>query len=91
MTWYKDTTSYFYMNRKVQRAKSANHYSAAEITKLFNSCTNDFQRDFLIDRLYFLDGSSRYPAKDRGIMTARQMLSDQYLAENYSTTLDNFK
>lgn len=78
MTWYDKITNHKRIPVKVLTARPAEEYSEQEIADLFAMCRNDFERDYLTDRLY-VSNRKVGPRSREGyyFFTARQMYRDQ--------------
>lgn len=79
-TYYYDVPNHNYMDTRILYAKTYDQYTPEQITQLYNLCKSQFDRDWLIDRLYvYRPGQRRSRKKDPYyILTARQLLQEQH-------------
>ena len=80
MITYDNVPNHAYIDTRIYYAKTADHYTTAEIQRLYHMCKTDYERDLLVDRLYvYQPGQRRSRKKDPYyILTARQLLQDQH-------------
>ena len=79
-TYYTNVPNHNYMDTRILYARSHDNYTQEEILKLYDLCKSQFERDWLIDRLYiYRPGQRRSRKKDPYyILTARQLLAEQH-------------
>lgn len=80
MITYYNVPNHAYMDTRIYFAKTYDQYTPEQITQLYNLCKSQFDRDWLIDRLYvYRPGRRRSRKKDPYyILTARQLLEEQH-------------
>ena len=79
-TYYSSVPNHAYMDTRILYAKPYSNYTQQEIVQLYSLCKSQFERDWLIDRLYiYRPGQRRSRKKDPYyILTARQLLAEQH-------------
>lgn len=72
---------------RILYAKTAEHYTDAEIADLFSLCRNAYERDYLVDRLYLASQHNRRGKRkdEYYYYSARQMSRDPYYQHHIST------
>lgn len=71
---------------RILYARTADHYTDAEIAELYSLCRSSYERDYLVDRLYLASATNRRGKKkdEYYYYSARQMSRDPYYQHHIS-------